>query len=108
MAFDSLFCPEGSVFVHNDCSEGRGFCSLPVVSRGDGLDEIDTCIIELRVASLSQPSNFEPELGIPASLMRTRKQEILNFKEITSLLYCKLNLHKAHECIIHYSQIQNP
>ena len=32
-AFDSLFCPEGRVFVHNDCSEGKGFCSFQVVFR---------------------------------------------------------------------------
>ena len=32
-AFDSLFLPEGRAFVHNDCSEGEGFCSLQVVSR---------------------------------------------------------------------------
>ena len=24
-AFDSMFCPEGRVFVHNDCPEGRVF-----------------------------------------------------------------------------------
>ena len=24
-AFDSLFCPEGRVFVHNDCPGGRVF-----------------------------------------------------------------------------------
>ena len=48
-AFDSLFCPEGRVFVHNDCPEGDGFCSLQVVSgRGMVLDEVDTCIIELQ------------------------------------------------------------
>ena len=32
--FDSLFCPEGRVFVHNDCPGGEGFCSLQVVSLG--------------------------------------------------------------------------
>ena len=35
-AFDSLFCPEGRVFVHNDCPGGKGFCSLHVVSSGGG------------------------------------------------------------------------
>ena len=29
-AFDSLFCPEGRVFVHNDCpgGGGEGFCKF--------------------------------------------------------------------------------
>ena len=27
-AFDSLFCPEGKVFVHSDCSGGRVFASF--------------------------------------------------------------------------------
>ena len=31
-AFDSLFCPKGRVFIHNDCPEGKGFCSFQVVS----------------------------------------------------------------------------
>ena len=40
-AFDSLFCPEGRVFVQNDCPEGKGFCSFQVMSQefvpgGDG------------------------------------------------------------------------
>ena len=50
-AFDSLFCTEGRVFVHNDCPGRRGqfapFKSCPRgLSRGGGreLDEIDTCI----------------------------------------------------------------
>ena len=33
-ACDSLFCPDGKVFVHNDCPEGRVFApfeSCPVV-----------------------------------------------------------------------------
>ena len=53
--FDSLFCPEGRVFVHNDCLGGEGFCSLQFVSRGvcpGGcvvLDEIDTCIKEEKI-----------------------------------------------------------
>ena len=39
-AFDSLFCPKGRVFVHNDCP-GGGFCSLqdvpwPFVLGGGG------------------------------------------------------------------------
>ena len=32
-AFDSLFCPEGRVFVHNDCLGEMA------------MDEIDTCIM---------------------------------------------------------------
>ena len=43
--FDSLFCPEGRVFVNNDCPRG-GF--LPPSSRVPGgmvLDEIDSCIM---------------------------------------------------------------
>ena len=35
-AFDSLFCPEGMVFVHNECrggGGGGGFCSFQVMSR---------------------------------------------------------------------------
>ena len=39
-AFDSLYCPEGRVFVQNDCPGGRGFVpfkSCPGgLSRGDG------------------------------------------------------------------------
>ena len=48
-AFDSLFCPEGRVFVHNDCPRGRDFApfkSCP--GRGGGgvaMDEIDACIM---------------------------------------------------------------
>ena len=64
-AFDSLFCPEGRVFVHNDCPEGKGFCSFQVVSREfvPGvmvLDEIDTCIKRHRDSGypLSFPSQF--------------------------------------------------
>ena len=67
-AFDSLFCPEGRVFVHSDCPRGmglltpcfvprggflytmivpgEGFCSLRVMfQEGTVLDEIDSCII---------------------------------------------------------------
>ena len=33
-AFDYLFCPEGRVFVDNDCPGGGGMV----------MDEIDTCI----------------------------------------------------------------
>ena len=33
-AFDTLFCPEGRVFVHNDCLRGESFCSLQVVFYG--------------------------------------------------------------------------
>ena len=35
-AFDSLFFPEGRVFVHNDCPGG---------GEGMVLDETDSCII---------------------------------------------------------------
>ena len=36
-AFDSLFCPEGRVFVHNDCPGGRVFAPFKSCSReGDG------------------------------------------------------------------------
>ena len=46
-AFDSMFCLEGRVFVHNDCPEGRVFASFKACPGGGGmvLDEIDTCII---------------------------------------------------------------
>ena len=64
-AFDSLLCPEGRVFVHSDCPEGKGFCSFQVVSRefvpgGMVLDEIDTCIKRHRDTGhpLSFPSQF--------------------------------------------------
>ena len=49
-AFDSLICPEGRIFVHNDCPGRRvsaPFKSCPRgLSRGGGvvLDETDTCI----------------------------------------------------------------
>ena len=44
--FDSLFCPEGSAFVHNDCP-GEGFLlpSSCVLGGGVVMDEIDTCIL---------------------------------------------------------------
>ena len=43
-AFDSLFCAQGRVFVHNDCPRGGGFL-LPsrCVLGGMVMDEIDTC-----------------------------------------------------------------
>ena len=46
---DSLFCPEGSVFVHNNCPGGRIFApfnSCPGgLSQGEkAIDEIDICI----------------------------------------------------------------
>ena len=47
-AFDSLFCPERRVFVHNDCPGGRVFAPFKSCP-GEGmvLDEIDTCITRL-------------------------------------------------------------
>ena len=51
---DSLFCPEGKVFVHNNCPGRRVFdrfksclegLSLEEGVGGVVLDEIDTCII---------------------------------------------------------------
>ena len=46
--FDSLFCPEGRVFVHSDCPGGFApFKSCPGGGGGMVLDEIDTCIIYL-------------------------------------------------------------
>ena len=35
-AVDSLFCPEGSVFVHNDCPGGGLLLSSSRARRGDG------------------------------------------------------------------------
>ena len=38
-AFDSLFCPEGVVFVHNECRGGGGgevFATFKSCPRGDG------------------------------------------------------------------------
>ena len=32
--FDSLFCPKGRVFVHNDCPGGRVFASFKLCPRG--------------------------------------------------------------------------
>ena len=44
-AFDSLFCPEGRVFVHNDCpGGGRVFAPFKSCPEGMVLDEIDTSI----------------------------------------------------------------
>ena len=47
-AFDSLFCPEGRGFVHNDCLGGRVFAPssrVPGVCPGGMvLNEIDTCM----------------------------------------------------------------
>ena len=44
-AFDSLFCPEGRVFVHNDCPWGRVFAHFKSCPGGGMvLDEVDTCI----------------------------------------------------------------
>ena len=34
--FDSLFCPEGRVFVHNDCPGGRVFASFKSCPGGNG------------------------------------------------------------------------
>ena len=46
--FDSLFCLEGRVFVHNDCLQGRVFAPFkPCPGDSPGgvvMDEIDTCI----------------------------------------------------------------
>ena len=51
--FNSLFCSEGSVFVHNDCPRG-GFllpssCVPGVCPGGVVMDEIDTCILNLKI-----------------------------------------------------------
>ena len=46
-ALDSIFCPEGRVFVHNDCPGGRVFAPFKSCPGGDGFGEIDTCIILL-------------------------------------------------------------
>ena len=35
-AFDSLFCPEGTVFVHNDCPGERVFTPFKSCPGGDG------------------------------------------------------------------------
>ena len=43
-AFDSLSCPEGRVFVHNDCPGGRFLLPSSRVPGGMIMDEIDTCI----------------------------------------------------------------
>ena len=47
-AFDSLFCPDGRVFVHNDCPGGWSFPPssrvLWFVPGGMILDETDRCI----------------------------------------------------------------
>ena len=42
-AFDYLFCPEGRVFVHKDCS-GEGFLLFKLCPGGTVFDEIDTYI----------------------------------------------------------------
>ena len=39
-AFEFLFCPEGRVFVHNDCPGGGGFSPFKSCPRGMVLDEI--------------------------------------------------------------------
>ena len=50
--FDSLFCPEGRVFVHNDYPGGR---VLPPWSRASGaemvLHEINSCIMLSRIVT---------------------------------------------------------
>ena len=51
-AFDSLFCLEGSGFVHNDCPGRKVFapfesCPGGLSLGGMVLDETDTCIITL-------------------------------------------------------------
>ena len=43
-AFDSLYCPEGRVFVQNDCPGGRVFAPFKSCPGGMVMDEIDTCI----------------------------------------------------------------
>ena len=44
--FTPCFVPRGGVLC-TVIVPGGGFCSFQVVSRGDGLDEIDTCITSL-------------------------------------------------------------
>ena len=39
-----MFCPEGRVFVHNDCPGGGFLLPSSRVPGGMVLDEIDTCI----------------------------------------------------------------
>ena len=39
--FDSLFCPKGRVFVHNDCPGGRVLLASSRVPGGHGLDETE-------------------------------------------------------------------
>ena len=59
-AFHSLLCPEGSVFVHNDCPGGGGFLltSSLVLGFVPGMmvmDELDTCIMYQSIPSLTIP-----------------------------------------------------
>ena len=43
-AFDSLFCPEERVFVHNGCPEGKDFAPFKSCPGWMVLDKVDTCI----------------------------------------------------------------
>ena len=64
-AFDSLFCPEGRVFVHSDCPEKRGFApfkSSPRVCRGGGGGggKIDTCTSHRhRKSDMARPTSVD-------------------------------------------------
>ena len=66
-AFDSLYCPEGRVFVLNDCPGGRvlaPFKSCPGgLSRGVVIDEIDTCIS----FGLVRPLTLSPRIASPVT-----------------------------------------
>ena len=49
--FDSLFCPEGRGFVHNDCLGERVFAPFKSCPEGGMvLDEIDACITDLIIS----------------------------------------------------------
>ena len=73
--FDSLFCPEGRVFVHNDCPERRAFAPFKSrprgFSRGGGrggggkLDETDTCISHCHGKSdMARPTSVDQVIHV--------------------------------------------
>ena len=83
-AFDSLFCPEGRVFLHNDCPVG-GVLPLQVVSQGLSqwgmvLDEIDTCIMCYRWELVGTIKHFL-DIFLPYIRFIGHQELVLNFGE---------------------------
>ena len=94
-AFDSLFCPEGRVFVHNDCPRGGfllpssrvpgGGVLLPssCVSGGMVMDEIATCIMRseaslvlIKLSSREKFSNYKTCIMLRTIFRKTQNNHL--------------------------------